>query len=144
MKRQNPLIIPATILLLGIALDSFAGSVILTHARIESLLLDAGFQIHTGPDAQRQLRYLRTTPYTVERHIDNGQVVYTYADPRAGFLYTGGQFEYQQYKRVVREASISEERWQTSEALAKPWQDWDWTWKPWKLLRWGYENFPND
>jgi hypothetical protein len=140
MKRPNPLIIPVTILLVGIALDSFAGST----TRTESLLSAAGFQILTGPDAQRQMWYLRTTPNTVERHIDNGEAVYTYVDRRAGFMYLGGQPEYQQYKRIAREVSSAERNVQTSEALDKPWRDWVWTWKPWKLWSWSYQHFDQD
>jgi hypothetical protein len=140
MKRPNPLIIPVTILLVGIALDSFAGST----TRTESLLSAAGFQILTGPDAQRQMWYLRTTPNTVERHIDNGEAVYTYVDRRAGFMYLGGQPEYQQYKRIAREVSSAERKVQTSEALDEPSRDWVWTWKPWKLWSWSYQHFDQD
>ena len=140
MKMPNPLIIPVTILLVGMALDSFAGSATLSESRIESLLSAAGFQIRTGPDAERQMLYLRAAPNTFERHIG----VYTYADPRAGFMYVGGQFEYQQFKRLLREVSIAERQVQTSEALDKPWRDWSWTWKPWKLWVGSYENFPFD
>jgi hypothetical protein len=137
----NPLIIPVTILLVGMALDSFAGSATLSESRVESLLSAAGFQIRTGPDAERQMLYLRAAPNTLERHIGN---VYTYADPRAGFMYVGGQPEYQQFKRLLREVSIAETQVQTNEALDKPWRDWSWTWKPWKLWVGSYENFPFD
>jgi hypothetical protein len=129
----------AEMLLVGIPLDSFAGSATLSKSRIESLLAAAGFQILTGPDAQRQMWYLRTTPNTLERHIDNSEAVYTYVDRRAGFMYLGGQPEYQQYKRIVREASVAEIRLQATEALDRPWRDWNWTWKPWKLLVWSYQ-----
>jgi hypothetical protein len=144
MRMANPLIIPVTILLVGMALDSFARSATLSESRVESLLSAAGFQIRTGPDAERQMLYLRAAPNTLERHIDNGEVVYTYADPRGGFIYLGGRFEYQQFKRLLREASIAQSQVQTSEALDKPWRDWNWTWKPWKLWVGSYENFPND
>jgi hypothetical protein len=140
MKRPNPLIIPVTILLVGIALDSFAGSA----TRTESLLSAAGFQILTGPAAQRQMWYLRTNPNTVERHIENGEVVYTYVDQRAGFMYLGGQLEYQQYKRIAGEVSSAERRVQMSEAFDKPWRDWVWTWKPWKLWAGSYQHFDQD
>ena len=144
MKMPNPLIIPVTILLVGMALDSFAGSANLSESRVESLLSAAGFQIRTGPDAERQMLYFRATPNTLERHIDNGEVVYTYADPRAGFVYVGGQPEYQQFKRLLREVSIAARQVQTGDALDKPWRDWNWTWKPWKLWVWSYQNFPFD
>lgn len=38
MKLPNPLIIPATILLLCVTLDGFAGSAILSNSRIDSLI----------------------------------------------------------------------------------------------------------
>jgi hypothetical protein len=139
MKKPNPLIIPATILLLGITLDSFAGAATLSNSRIESLLSAAGFQILTGADAQQQVWYSRTAPNTLERHIQNGQAVYTYTDRRGCFMYIGGQPEYQQYKRLERETSNAERRIRASEALDQPWRDWVWTWKPWKLVEWGYE-----
>ena len=139
MKRPNPLIIPLTMLLLGIALDSFAGSTILSRSRIEELLSAAGFQILTGADAQQQAWYSRTAPHTLARHIQNGQAVYTYVDQRGCFMYIGGQPEYQQYKRIERETVNAERGVQASEALDQPWRDWVWTWEPWKLVEWGYE-----
>jgi hypothetical protein len=139
MKRPNPLIIPLTMLLFGIASDSFAGSTTLSHSRIEGLLSAAGFQILTGADAQQQVWYSRTAPHTIERHIQNGQAVYTYVDQRGCFMYIGGQPEYQQYKRVERETADAERGIQASKALDQPWRDWVWTWKPWKLVEWSYE-----
>jgi hypothetical protein len=139
MRRHNPLIIPMTVILIGIALDSFAGSGTLSHSRIESLLSAAGFQILTGEDAQQQVWYARSAPNTLQRHPQKGGAVYTYADYRGCFMYIGGQFEYQQYERLVRETSDAERRIQASEALDKPWRDWVWTWEPWKLVVWGYE-----
>ena len=139
MKRPNLLVIPLTMLLLGIALDSFAGSANLSYSRIEGLLSAAGFQILTGTDAQQQLWYSRTAPHTLERHIQNGQAVYTYVDQRGCFMYIGGQPEYQQFKRILSETSNAERRVQASEAFDQPWRDWVWTWKPWKLVEWGYE-----
>jgi hypothetical protein len=139
MRRPNPLIIPATVILIGIALDSFAGSGTLSNSRIESLLSAAGFQILTGADAQQQAWYAQTPLSTLQRHLQRGKAVYTYADQRGCFMYVGGQPEYQQYKRLVRETSNAEIRIHASEALDKPWRDWVWTWEPWKLVEWGYE-----
>jgi hypothetical protein len=139
MKKPNLLVILLTMLLLGIALDSFAGSANLSYSRIEGLLSAAGFQILTGTDAQQQVWYSRTAPHTLERHIQNGQAVYTYVDQRGCFMYIGGQPEYQQYKRILSETSNAERRIQASEAFDQPWRDWVWTWKPWKLVEWGYE-----
>jgi hypothetical protein len=139
MKRPNPLIIPLTMLFVGIALNSFADSTRLSQARIESLLSAAGFQILTEPDALQEVWYTRAVPDILERHIANGKIVYTYADQRGGFIYIGGSFEYQQFKRIYREASVAQAQWQATETVYKPWRDWDWTWKPWKLLVWGYQ-----
>ena len=139
MKKPNLLVILLTMLLLGIALDSFAGSANLSYSRIEGLLSAAGFQILTGTDAQQQVWYSRTAPHTLERHIQNGQAVYTYVDQRGCFMYIGGQPEYQQYKRILSETSNAERTIQASEAFDQPWRDWVWTWKPWKLVEWGYE-----
>ena len=139
MKKPNLLVILLTMLLLGIALDSFAGSANLSYSRIEGLLSAAGFQILTGTDAQQQVWYSRTAPHTLERHIQNGQAVYTYVDQRGCFMYIGGQPEYQQFKRILSETSNAERRVQASEAFDQPWRDWVWTWKPWKLVEWGYE-----
>jgi hypothetical protein len=142
MKRPNPLIIPLTMLLLGIALDSFAGSATLSEPRTESLLSAAGFQIRTGPDVQWQVRHARTTPDTLERYIQNGAVVYTYADQRGGFMYIGDQFEYQQYKRLVRETLSARSNYlQASEAFAPSWRDWSWTWQPWELWWSSYRSY---
>jgi hypothetical protein len=139
MKRPNLLIVSVTILLVGITLDSFAGAATLPKARTESLLAAAGFQILTAPDARHQMLFLRSTPNTLERHIGNGEAVYTYVDQRGGLMYIGGPPEYQQYKRIVREVSSAERKVQISTALDKPWRDWNWTWKPWELWLWSYQ-----
>jgi hypothetical protein len=139
MRRPNPLIIPLTMFLISVALDSFAGSATLSHSRTEGLLSAAGFQILTGADAEQQVWYARTPPHTLERHISNGETVYVYTDQRGCFMYIGGQPEYQQYKRILRETSNAQRRIQASEAFDQPWRDWVWTWKPWKLIEWGYE-----
>lgn len=139
MKRPNPLIIPLTMLLVAIALDSFAGSATLSKPRIESLLSAAGFQILTEPDALQQVWYTRAVPDILERHIANGKVVYTYSDPQGGFIYIGGSLEYQQFKRIYEAASVARTQLQVTETAYKPWRDWVWTWKPWKLLVWGYQ-----
>ena len=139
MKRPNPLIIPLTMLLVGIALDSFAGSARLSQARIESLLSAAAFQILTEPDALQEVWYTRAVPYALQRHIANGKIVYTYADQRGGFIYIGGPPEYEQFKRIYREASVAQTQLQATETVYKPWRDWVWTWEPWKLLVWGYQ-----
>jgi hypothetical protein len=139
VKNPNPLIIPLTMLLVGIALDSFAGSARLSNPRIESLLSAAGFQILTEPDALQEVWYTRAVPHALERHITNGKIVYTYADQRGGFIYIGGPPEYQQFKRIYREASVAQTQLQATETVYKPWRDWVWTWKPWKLLVWGYQ-----
>ena len=143
MRRPNPLIIPVTVILIGIALDSFAGSGTLSHSRIESLLSAAGFQILTGVDAQQQVWYARTPPHTLQRHPQEGGAVYTYVDQRGCFMYIGGQSEYEQYERILRETLNAERSIHASEALDKPWRDWVWTWKPWKLVEWGYETGPD-
>jgi hypothetical protein len=38
----------------------------------------------------------------------------------------------------LRESSIAQ-REAASGALDKPWQDWSWTWQPWKLVMWSYQ-----
>jgi hypothetical protein len=139
MRRPNLPIVLVTILSLSIALDSFAGSATLSHSRIEGLLSAAGFQILTGADAEEQVWYARTPPHTLERHIRNGEAVYTYTDHRGCFMYIGGQPEYEQFKRILGETSDAERRIQASEAVDQGWRDWVWTWKPWKLIEWGYE-----
>jgi hypothetical protein len=139
MRRPNPLIIPLTMFLISLALDSFARSATLSYSRIEGLLSAAGFQILTGAEAEQQVWYARTPSHTLERHISNGEAVYTYTDQRGCFMYIGGQPEYQQFKRILRETSNAQRRIQASEALDQPWRDWVWTWKPWKLIEWGYE-----
>jgi hypothetical protein len=139
MTAPHRLIIPVTILLVGIAVNSFAGSANLSNPRIESLLSAAGFHILAGPEAEREMWSLRATPHTVERHIENGRVVYTYADPGGGFICIGGQAEYQQFKRIVRQVAMAQREAQMTEPLDKPWHDWVWTWKPWKLIVWGYQ-----
>lgn len=139
MRRPHSLNIPVTMLLLGLALDSFAGSATLSYSRIEGLLSAAGFQILTGADAVQQVWYARTPPHTLERHIRNGEAVYIYTDQYGCFMYIGGQPEYEQYRRILRETTNAQRRIQASEAFDQPWRDWAWTWKPWKLVEWGYE-----
>ena len=126
MKRPNSLI-PVTMLLVGLAINSFAGSATLSHSRIEGLLSAAGFQILTGADAQQQVWYARTAPHTLQRHPQKGGAVYIYADQRGCFMYIGGQPEYEQFKRIERETSNAQRRIRASETLDQPWREWVWT-----------------
>jgi hypothetical protein len=61
------------------------------------------------------------------------------ADQRGRFIYIGGQAEYQQYERLLRETWVAETRLPAAAAPDQPWRGWRWTWKPWKLLVWSYE-----
>jgi hypothetical protein len=138
LKTSNPLALLVTVLL-ATASVSFAGSAALSTSRIESLLSDAGFGFRLHPDVQDLQQYGRMTPNTLERHIVNGRVVYTFLDRYAGFLYFGGPAVYRQYLRIEREAVIAKTGFNFSEFQDKPWQDWSWTWQPWKLVIWGYQ-----
>lgn len=139
MNRRNPFILPLTMLLVGIALDSFAGSLTLSKSRTESLLAAAGFQILTKPLALQEVWYTRGTPDTLERHVAGSKVVYTFADQRGGFIYIGNEFDYRQYQRLLGEVSAAETRVEASEGRDSPWREWRWTWKPWKLVVWSYQ-----
>lgn len=139
MKKTNPFIIPLIVLLVGIALDSFAGSVTLSEPRIEGLLSDAGFKILTEPAARQEVWYTRSAPHRLERHMAGGRIIYTYADWQGGFLYIGDQFSYRQYERLLGETLVAETQVQATVAFDHPCRDWDWTWEPWLLPMWSYQ-----
>jgi hypothetical protein len=91
----------------------------------EQLLADAGFKMQPA-DTPQQVADLSSMPArkVVYRNND-GNVVYTYADPdKCHCFYVGGPQEYSEYKRLRVEKEIAADN-------AEATMDWPW-WGPWR------------
>ena len=75
----------------------------------ESLLSAAGFH-PSAPSTPKQHEIYDGLPdYTMQRGVINGKVLYAYKDPRQGVVYVGGENEYQQYKQLGIQQSITQD-----------------------------------
>jgi hypothetical protein len=79
----------------------------------EQLLTAAGFMAQPADTAERQQRLAARAPYQLDSHDEDGEVVYTYADPdRCKCLYVGGPKEHSKYQHLMLQRVIAEHaRW---------------------------------
>src|SRR5206468_49337 len=65
------------------------------------LLAAAGFEMRPADTGERQQHLAARPPYRLEKHTEDGRVVYTYADPGGCHcLYVGGSKEYAEFQRL--------------------------------------------
>jgi hypothetical protein len=112
MNKCKLITAPVFILLL---LALFDGCASWDAASQESLLSAAGFKTRTPSTSQQEKMFARMTPYAVERRERNGKVLYAYADPKQHLVYIGGEAEYQRYKQLGIQKSISENQLQAAQ-----------------------------
>ena len=68
----------------------------------ERLLAAAGFQIRIADTSERQQELRSMPPHRIVRSTNDGNAVYTYADPdTCHCVYVGGDKEYSEYGRLV-------------------------------------------
>ena len=58
--------------------------------------------------------FKRMTPYKLERNANSGKALYSYADPRKGVVYIGGDKAYQRYRQLALQQSIEEKEVEAS------------------------------
>jgi hypothetical protein len=98
----------------------------------EQLLSAAGFRSRTPSTPQQQELFAAMPPYKLQRQVVNGKVLYTYADPKKGLVFIGGEAEYQRYNRLGLQQQIA----QTNLAAAQLNQDASLNysaWGPWGM-----------
>ena len=89
----------------------------------EQVLAAAGF-VAKPADTQAKLENLNTMPRKLVSHVEDGNLVYSYADPdNCRCLYVGGDKEYSEFQKLSLEKEIADERQMAA-------MDWD-MWGPW-------------
>ena len=84
----------------------------------EELLAAAGFVMRPADTAERQQRLAALPPYRLESRTEDGNGVYTYADPGVcKCLYVGGSKEYSEYQRLrVQRQIAADQAWAAQQA----------------------------
>lgn len=93
----------------------------------ESLLSAAGFRTLTPTTAQQRAIYDSMPANKVQRFEQNGRVMYAYADKKSGVVYLGSENEYQRYKQLGLQQSLSNEQMEAAEMnqnAAMSWGAW--------------------
>lgn len=93
----------------------------------ESLLSAAGFRTRTPTTPAQQSIYASLPPYQLERRMYGNKVMYTYADPKQGLLYIGGEKEYQLYQQLGLKQQIAANNLaaaQINQSNAMMWYPW--------------------
>jgi hypothetical protein len=135
MNQHKLIAVPVLVLLL---LAVFDGCASWDASSQEALLSAAGFKTRTPSTPAQEAMFGRMTPYTVERRERNGKVLYAYADKGKQLLYIGGEPEYQRYKQLGLQKSISESQLQAAQineeaSLYNQWGPyWGPYWGPWE------------
>jgi hypothetical protein len=77
-------------------------------ARMEALMIKAGFQVRRA-DTPERLAHLKTlTPLKLVRHDRDGMPYYVYADPDGcQCVYVGNEAAYQQYSKLAQESQAA-------------------------------------
>jgi hypothetical protein len=132
MNRQNsPLKFPIVAIALLILASLYGCSSYYAQNK-ESLLIAAGFRTRTPATARQQVMFNRMQPYTLERRVRNGKVLYAYADKQKNVVYIGGENEYQRYNQLALQQSIAEDQLQAAEINEEAsMYDWGPYWGPW-------------
>ena len=96
-------------------------------ATTERLLAAAGFQMRPAESPERVRGLATMPPLKVVSRSQDGNVVYTFADPEnCHCLYVGGPKEYSAYERLVVEKEIARE----TSAASMNWEVWGpWWWR---------------
>jgi hypothetical protein len=123
-----PILVITLLLLAGLA-----GCASYEAQNKESLLIAAGFRTRTPATAKQQAMFSRMTPYTLERRIRNGKVLYAYADKQQNVAYIGGENEYQKYKQLALQQSIAQNQLEAAQINeeASMYDEWGPYWGPW-------------
>ena len=87
----------------------FAGCTVPQNvARMEALMIKAGFQVRRADTAER-LAHLKTlTPLKLVRHDRDGTPYYVYADPDGcQCVYVGNEAAYQRYRTLAQDSQAA-------------------------------------
>lgn len=96
----------------------------------EDLLAAAGFAPQPANTPQRQVSMRKLPPNKFVQQAQNGQVVYLYADPVVcQCVYLGDQVAYGQYRQMVFQKNLADERRMTA-TMARDAFDFG-PWGPW-------------
>jgi hypothetical protein len=96
------------------ALFLLAGCASADIADQESLLAATGFRTVTPQTSQQHMAYTAVPPYKLQRAVANDEVFYVYRDEKKGWVYIGGEPEYQRYQQLVIQRDIARDHFQAA------------------------------
>ena len=97
-------------------------------ARMEDLMIKAGFQVRRADTPERLAHLKALTPLKMVRHDKDGVPHYVFADPdRCQCMYVGNEAAYQRYRALAREsqAAAVQELADSGTGDAMRWGVWD-------------------
>lgn len=116
----------AALAVVGLVLQSC--SVPQNVARMEALMVKAGFQVRRA-DTPERLAHLKTlTPLKLVRHDRDGTPHYVFADPEGcQCVYVGNEPAYQQYQKLVQasQAAAVQQLAESGSGDSMRWGVWD-------------------
>jgi hypothetical protein len=136
MNRNNSFFNAPMAAIILTLLAGLAGCASYDAQNKESLLIAAGFKSRSPSTSRQQAMFNRMTPYTLERRIRNGKVLYAYADKDKNLVYIGGENEYQRYQQLAVQQSIAQDQLQAAqinEEASLYDSDWGPNWGPWNV-----------
>jgi hypothetical protein len=87
----------------------------------ERMLTAAGFQVMAADTAEKLAHLQTLSPGKIVRRERNGEPSYVYADGKVcKCLYAGTEQQYQEYRRLAREQTISDEETLVTEEASDP------------------------
>ncbi len=94
----------------------------------EDQLAAAGFDVLPASNKTRQQEIRGLPAHHFVTQIQNGKVIYLYADPLVcNCLYVGNQTAYDRYRRDILERQLADEQ----SLAAEEWRSTTWNWGPW-------------
>jgi len=77
-------------------------------ARMEDLMIKAGFQVRRADTPERLAHLKSLTPRTLVRHDRDGTPYYVFADPEGcQCIYVGNEAAYKQYRALAQESQAA-------------------------------------
>jgi hypothetical protein len=99
-----------SLLIVSLALFSFAGCASIGSSGTKKLLDEAGFRTVAPSTPKQQELYAAIPAYQVERVTYNGKTFYAYKDKRDGIAYVGDEHNFQEYEKLAAQQHIEQQQ----------------------------------
>jgi hypothetical protein len=130
--RQRPWWAGAAAVLATLGLMLQSCTIPVNTARMEALMVKAGFQVKRA-DTPERLAHLKTlTPLKIVKHERDGKAYYVFADPEGcQCVYVGDEAAYQRYQKLAHDSQLAAEQ-----RLAESSKGGDMRWGVWDPFFW--------